>query len=591
MTNDQFRMRAGRAIVALLVVTALAIAGCGKDAKTSQPEAKTSDEEKPAKLPEFYAHLLPEDAVGYVRISNVKRIINGFVDPKHLIDADAIRMRAYGVLMEKLQTLIGPGNALGISGRTLFSFIGDLKSIHIGIVPADDGQGPPETVVVVQMHGRAGLELVHRDLKPKLATRKFGEDEIHVIQMPGKSRRAFAYLNPTTAVFANLPVLEATLKRKAESDGPTLAKRKEFRRTAKELANEREIFAYLSADAVRPATPPSPPLGKGGNTGRPFAMVSHLGSSIGLDGGLTLRAYAKEGKQFPKFLVRTPREKKFLSRIPAQAAFLISQGVNDGKETRRNFVEWLLTELGQKEKGKTIVAEQWRKLAKAYADDPKRIENEVFSIVEDIWVGIGAVKSESALFVAPDSAGRWGAAFLFDVKDQQRVRAMTKKVFAAGKRAKLPWKQTSHEGLKIHYIDFAQAAKAAGSPVPPEVAKNAQLQIGYASGKDVFYAGTVEAIKFAHKPTGKTLAEVIDFSNVDQKNAIMISILPGRVLHRTFGVPQVDDVLTRLAAQIPKNSNYTVTLNFEPNELTFRTNIPLISLGAWAAVEFMEQRR
>jgi hypothetical protein len=60
-------------------------------------------------------------------------------------------------------------------------------------------------------------------------------------------------------------------------------------------------------------------------------------------------------------------------------------------------------------------------------------------------------------------------------------------------------------------------------------------------------------------------------------------------LHRTFGVPQVDSVLRRLAAQIPKESNYAVTLNFEPAQLTFRTNIPFVSLIAWLVAEWQGQ--
>ena len=66
----------------------------------------------------------------------------------------------------------------------------------------------------------------------------------------------------------------------------------------------------------------------------------------------------------------------------------------------------------------------------------------------------------------------------------------------------------------------------------------------------------------------------------------MLSLRPGRILHRTFGVPQVDNVVKRLASQIPKDSNYAVTLNFEPTRLTFRTNIPFISLITWLVTEW-----
>ena len=572
MTNDRFRRRA---YCLLSVLALILLAGCEDQSRTSSA-GKTKKSAKEIDAPKFYGHLLPRESVGYVRITNVKKVIAGFVDPKHLRQAEAIRTKAFSVLMRKMQELSGPDDLNSISTRSKIEFLGNLKSIHVGLLPGKKPGDAPRPVVFIDMLGRAGLETVHADLKPKLVTKTIGKEKLHVIDIAGSSKSGFAYLSPTSVVYADVDLLEATIERKQKSTTPTLADDPGFKQATKELGEEREVFGYLRADAVRPADMPNPP----------FAMVSHVACSLGTDGGLTLRAYAKDGMPFPRFLVRTPREKKFLSRIPADAAFLLSRGVAGEVGTQRNFVEWLLAELGQKEQGKSVVAEQWRKLAKAYSDDPKRVENEVFSIVEEIWLAAGPMKSESAMFVAPDANGRWGAGFLFDVADETRVQALTKKVFAAGKRAKLPWKKLKHHGLTIHYIDFTDVAKSKGSPVPPEVLKHAQLRVGYAAGKEIFYAGTVEAIKFAHQPTGKTLDKVIDFANVDEKNAIMISLLPGRVLHRTFGVPKVDNVLTRLAAQIPKNSNYTLTLNFAPQQLTFRTNIPFISLGAWAAVEF-----
>lgn len=561
----------------LLPVSALiALAGCGKSAQTSQPEEnqKTGEQKATEKQPQSYAKLLPADAIGYVRITNFKGIIDGFVDPDHLKGADAIRKRAYRLILEKLSSLTGPNDSLKIQPRSLFSFIGDLKAIHVGVIPAETPEGMPETVVFLEMLGRAGLELVHADLKAKLVTKK-NVETVHVLDEPANAKVAFAYLSPTSVVVGNEAVIAKTLTRR-KSGGKSLADNTWFQQAKKDHTPDRELFAYVSVDRLR----------KTWDSGDGFAMASHLGCSLGIKTGLTVRAYARTGASFPRFLVRTPREKAFLSRIPSEAAFLLSRGVAGEAGTQRNFVEWLLAELGQKEQGRSIIAGQWRKLAKAYSDDPKRVENEVFAIVEEIWLAAGPMKSESAMFIAPDANGRWGAGFLFDVADEKRVEALTKKVFAAGQRAKLPWKKLDHHGLTIHYIDFTDVAKSKGSPVPPEVLEHAQLRIGYAAGKDIFYAGTVEAIQFAHKPTGKTLDKVIDFTNVDEKNAIMISLLPGRVLHRTFGVPKVDNMLTRLAAQIPKDSNYTLTLNFAPRQLTFRTNIPFISLGAWAAVEF-----
>lgn len=563
----------------LAVACLFTLIGCGPQDETAPAEDGQTAKTDPPSVAGFYANLLPQDAAGYVRITDVQKVKNELVQPQHVKDAARVQQQITQLINRGIQQLAKPGNELGVSGWTLLQFVSSVKTLHVGLAGANADGAPQDFLVVLELSQTGAFEQLRKETAPHVTTRKIDGKEFSVINARGALGQAFFLLDAKTVVFGPAHALQAALKRMNGNGGKTLADSSKFRQAAADLAGKGQLFVYVDLDAVRKAA--SKPA--------PFETVSHVAGSLGLDGGLTVRAYAEEGKEFPEFLVRTPRERRFLSRIPADAVFLIGQGVDGGPGARKNFVEWVLEELGRKERGRSIVFEKWKQLTASYAGDPARIEDDALAIVGDLWTAVLPVKSESALFVAPDSSRRWGAAYLFDIQDKDRVKALTQQVFSTGNRAKLPWKSTVHEGMTIHYLDFAEIAARTGKPVSPDVAKNVQLQVGYAEGKDLFYLGTLEAMKFAHKPTAATLDSELRFDNVDQKNAIMITIRPGRFLHRTFGVAKIDDVLSRFASQIPRDSSYSVTLNFQPSQLTFRSSIPFVSLGAWIGVEMAGQ--
>jgi hypothetical protein len=584
--------------LSVLVAAALLPALCGCNKNSGAEPAKTVEKQKqkvgPAKSdgkapppPHIALQLLPADALGYIRIAHVARVRNEFIRPTHVKDAAKIQRQVNGLIQQFVLSFGQKGGSLGIKGETLLQLFFELETIHLGAWTTDRASSPADAnlIAVLEFATRSGVDALLKDVKPKLSTRNIAGADVQLLPVSGTTKTALYRPDPKTLVLGTEQSVEAALRRCRTDGQKSLADSPRFQQVRRDWSTGGELFAYLNLQAARTAMPKLP-----------FPTVAHLGASLRLDGGLAMRAYADETKPFPKFLVRTPREKKFLSRIPADAVFLVS-AVTGGAQARTNFFEWVTQELGRNDNAaKSLLPQSWRQFAENVVfrsakerrrpDRKETIEAQAFAFIEDLWLAVLPVKSESAFFIAPYKAGRFGAAFLFDVDDREEMRKLAERLFEMGNRAKLPWKETVHDGLTIRYVDFAEVAKAAGRTIPPEIAKRFDLQVGYAEGKELFFVGTFEAIKFAHKPAGKTIDRELTYDNVDSQNAIMLSLRPGRVLHRTFGVPQVDSVLKRLAAQIPEDSNYAVTLNFKPTQLTFRTNIPFVSLVAWLVTEW-----
>jgi len=592
-----------------------ALSGCGRN--SGAEPAKSVEPAKEAKGPgksgatspastELALKLLPKDALGYIRVSDLARVRKEFIQPTHVKDADRIRRQVNRLLQQAVVSFGQQGSSLGVKGETLLQLFFELDGVHLGAwyremktpgVSKTPGVLDSDLIAVLEFSRRSGLDLLLKELKPKLTGKTVAGAELHLLAQPGRPTIALYRPAPKTIVVGTAQSVESALRRSAKPGGESLADSPRFQQASRDWGTGGELFAYLDVQSVRAAMPELP-----------FATVTHLAASLRLEGGLSVRAYADESRPFPKFLVRTSREKKFLSRIPADAVFLMSAVTDGSRQTPTNFFDWVMQELGRNATAKSAKGSFFgltsvlrnsplgRKVdLSSFADERPSverratIEGQAFAFVEDLWRAVLPVKSESAFFIAPDKAGRYGAAFLFDIEDREQMRQLAERLFEMGNRAKLPWKETTHAGLTIRYVDFAEIAKAAGRTIPPEVAQRFELQVGYAQGRDLFLVGTLNAIKFAHQPAGKTLEGELTYDNVDAKNAIMFSLRPGRVLHRTFGVPQVDSVLRRLAAQIPKESNYAVTLNFEPAQLTFRTNIPFVSLIAWLVAEWQGQ--
>lgn len=567
----------------LLPILLLLFAGCSASAtktgpgKTAKSGAKGKGGKRPVVAQDEIARLMPADTVLYYRVRNVKKVVERLIQPKHVKDAAKVQMQVNRLIAEVMLSL-SEKQTLGLTGNSLMSLFFDIETVHFGMTLPDFESGSlvPEFVAVIRTKAPASLSGVMRDLAKTAKPKTNGDRKLLLRKPPGAPPMAAARLNATTLMVGTERAVESGVQRKQNGGGKSLADSPGYRQAIADWGNDGELFVFADLNRVR----------AGVQRRIPFASISHAALSLRIDGGLAVRAYAARGKRFPAFLVRTPSERRFLSRIPADAAFILGTGAEPGKTPRKNFVEWVTEELGREQMpGVALLPERWRTLAEAYAADPKRVENEAFVVIRDIWEAALPIRSESAFFIAPDAHGRWGTAFLFDIADRKQVAQLKTAIFESPERARLPWKTTDYQGLTIRYVDFAEIAKRDGRTIPPDLAKQAQLQVGYAEGKELFFVGTLEAIKFAHKPTGKTLDKELAYDNLDAKNAILLSLQPGRVLHRTFGVPQVDRLLKAFASQIPEESNYAVTLNFAPKELTLRTNIPFVSLFVWLAME------
>jgi hypothetical protein len=213
-------------------------------------------------------------------------------------------------------------------------------------------------------------------------------------------------------------------------------------------------------------------------------------------------------------------------------------------------------------------------------------------MAQDLWVAVLPVKTELVFGLAPDPTGRWGVLLAFDIEDRGQAEKLRQHIFEAGKRNELPWEETVHEGLTIRYLDLEKMLRKGGAAVlPPEVLQQVQLKVGYAQGDELFLAGSVEAIKFAHRPTGPVLADVVKREGVDAANAFQLTLQPGRLLHGPTKVPPLEDLRKLLVRQVPKDASWSVTLTLEEERATLRSNVPFAALAAWVGLDLEELGR
>jgi hypothetical protein len=325
----------------------------------------------------------------------------------------------------------------------------------------------------------------------------------------------------------------------------------------------------------------------------PFRQVGCVAARVNVDGTLAVAAYTEAGQQFPDFLVRTPRAKKLPARIPAEAALTFIGSYDGGKKTRQGFVSWLQEET---KRGGGDIGGMPRAVAGAHAQNLERLESDgvvkVKGVAEDLWLAAIPVKTEMAVTLAPDAKGRWGVLFAFDVEDRAQADKLVEQIFVAGKGAGLPWKQTEHAGLTIHYLDLAEIIEqqAGASALPKPVADLTQLQIGYALGDELFLAGSVELIKFAHRPQGRTLANVLSVQGIDAQGAVLYNFQPGQLLHALAKVEELSGPLQPFVRQIPRTASYSISLSVEKERAMVRSNVPLAALTTWGVTQWLTGR-
>lgn len=583
--------------VRLLILACLILCGCGKSG--DKPLAAEALEASSAPAADVIASRLPVGTIAYVRLEGANNLEERLtaVLPSYLNDAAPVRAKLDAWYADAIRAA-GRNNPLGLKEPTVKRLAAGTRSVHVGVLPppADTKLKPePLPVVFLRLDSANTLKAVLEDMK---ATRK-----------PKDVKGAHGYaLDGMGPLEAAIPVDDTTLALGPDAllaqvlAGPgaeSLAGSKPFQKAYSELASRGDLFAFLSVTAIKEEVLRDIDRGqmpaevkekrRKDIANLPFREVGTVAAAVAVDGVLSVVVYTNAGQEFPEFLVRTPTVKKLPGRIPADAVFTHICGYDGGKKTRKGFVDWLKDET---QRGGLDALGIERSVAGALTQSLERLESDVVikvrGIAEDLWLAAIPVRSEAAMAAAPDARGRWGFLMAFDIEDRTQAEKLANEIFVAGKGADLPWKKTEHAGLTIQYLDLEEILKdKAGAKIPQEVLDSVQMQIGYAMSDELFLAGSVELIKFAHRPTGRTLANTISTKGVDEKNVLLYNFQPGPLLHTLAKIEPLSATVQPLTKRLPREANYTITLTVEKDRAALRSNIPLSVLAAWGVAEWM----
>lgn len=594
----------------VLLVGALS-AGCSKQgappAPAEQPGQPTPVGAQPALPSRHFAALLPAETIAYVRLRGANTLKDRLVQPGLLADAGVVQEKV-ARWYDGLLGAAGRDNPFGLPPETVQEFAGSLLSVHAAVVPADHGVQEP--ALFLELASSAVTAKVRRQLAERATEKDLqGARVLDLTTLPGKPAGALYVLDETVLVVGPDGVLAPIIAAQTGGRKGSLAEADAFRRTEAELGQAGDLFVYFSADDLRRALSgntdrPTRVPGRLTAAGRdellrhqdaqglshraeienaPFKEIGYVGASAGVDGSLTVRAYTAAGKKLPGFLVRRPAEKRLFRRVPAGALLAYAWTYEGGRQTRKGLSDWLKEEM--KNGGTPLVPAP---LARLLTEQPERLESDVVVMARDLWAAALPVKTELALALAPDAAGRWGVLVAFDVEDREQAGKLRQQIFEAGKRHDLPWKETSYEGLAIHYLDLEEMMAAKGGGLPPELARQTQLQVGYALSDELFLIGSVEAIKFAHRPSGPVLADVVKRDRIDAANAFHLTFQPGRFLHAPTRTPVLKNLWEVVGRQVPEDTSWSVTLTLEEDRATLRSNLPLAALAAWVGLDLDE---
>ena len=486
----------------------------------------------------------------------------------------------------------GRNNPLGLRSNRP-ALIGDARSIHLRAVPPIR-QDESEPMPCCSCIRRADtVNAVLDDLKTgRTETGVSGARGYRLEKMP-PFESAIA-LDDRTLALGHDAVLANVL---ASPGSDALGSAAPFQRAQNDLVGRGDAFAYVSIAATKqeifrdidadllPAGEKAKRKEKFANM--PFREVGTVAAGVAVDGSFSVLAYTQPGQEFPEFLVRPVTAKKLPARIPADAFFTVACGYDGGKKTRKGFVDWMHEEAkrgGVDSSG----------MVGALTQNLDRLESDVVikvkGVAEDLWLAAIPVKTEMAVTIAPDAAGRWGALMAFDIEDRAQAEKLAREIFIAGKAQALPWKQTEHAGLTIHYLDLAEIIKEKGTELPKDVVENVQLQVGYALSDEFFLAGSVELIKFAHRPSGRTLGDALSLKGVDANNTLLYNAQPGAALQTFSKIAHLAEHVQPIARQFPRESSYTLTLTVEKDRAVLRSNVPVSALTAWGVTQFMGAR-
>jgi len=508
----------------------------------------------------------------------------------HHADAAAIQSELDKFLEAATQNGPEDGGPFDASTATAYAVFKSARSIHMAMVPAKiaydwDGPGGKEPefrdrvppVFIVEVDSMDAVDAYLKKLGDKVQTKEVKGLKVHLLKESTYrvQPQALAKLDDHTLVVTDADTaMERILEMKAAGPGGSLGQKAEFREAYQKFGDKGDLFAYASFDAIRTKEPDVP------------KMLSWLAGYADIGGELTVQIKAGGGTEFPEFLIGRAKPKQFLSRIPAEAVLVTDGTCNGGKQTREALVAWLKKELEAPDGLGKMFPGEVRDQAQQMLESANNLEQEMVVRNPTMLLAAIPLKSEFATYVAPDRGGKWGMAAFCDVEERAKADLLVAKLKEFEKTSPVPltWETKSIGGTTINYVDFAKLMPPGA--VPDEVKRSVDFQVGYALNNDLLAVGTVGAIEFVLQPSGATYADRIQWKGVDRENMMVLSLAPGSVVHHKFGVPPVDDVLARIAKEIPRDANYTFTLNIEKQDATLRTNIPLSSLIGWLSVEF-----
>jgi hypothetical protein len=563
-------------MLCLFLVMMAGISGCGKTVSSTPAQPAPPKKKTVTTKPKDYVKLFPADTIAFFRINDVQRAKKEFIQSRYVKDALAAKKAWNAIIEETFKAIRQPGNSYGVSGFSLLQMISEIKSLAVGILPPSGESSDPEGLAIVKLSNMTGFADVQKQLEKKLTSKTIGKLKIQIVA--GSYQIAFHQFDSNTLVIGTESSVTRFAKWFDNSTRNSLNDSPQFQQARTDFGSSGDLFAYFNGAWLQ-----------GKKQESPAQTISHLAGSLGVDGGFALRGYTAPDKSLPKYLIRKPHKKTFLARMPAKTALFISSSFDENQSHRLQFSKWITHQLTSDDvPAGPLVPPGWKQLAQTFLKNQNPATNKAIILLNDLWFGYPPVKTETAILIAPNDKGYWGTAAICDTTDTSDALQYIQRIRELARQAKLNWKTETVDGLKIHSVAIAGLLKAqTEQTTSKKIEQLIQPRFGYAESENLLLIGSVDLIKYAHRPTGKTLAEEFSYTHIDEESAILFSIRPGSVLNRTSGFEPVDRILKKLAAQIPVDSNYAVTINSEAEKITLRSNIPFTSLVGWLALEWM----
>jgi hypothetical protein len=352
-----------------------------------------------------FADVLPAETIACVRLrGGVETLKDRLILPAYLKNAENIRKQrdsAYAALLENAGEL----NPFVLSTPSCKKYISSLKSVHLAVLPPT---GPDEeSVWFVEMANGKVVQDFIKEMGDKLKEKRLEGGKVYELNTPAPKGRAerglpfkrlvdeidkgtlppekkqasptFAVLEDGVLAYGPEAAIQRVLKTKADGKAASLGRSKPYQTAERDWAAAGELFFFVGLDGVRAATLSGPRDGKESKA-IPFAEFGFVAGSAGTDGSLNVRVYAADGKKLPEFMVRKPAAKRFLSRVPGDAALVAAWSYDGSKNARKSLSGWLKEEVKKGDAGGLFSDP----VSKLIAHNLDQLEEEVVVMVNDL---------------------------------------------------------------------------------------------------------------------------------------------------------------------------------------------------------------